>query len=57
MTYPPTVAPLFFLGVAALYVWRQAGARWFTAVYALINFYFVLAMSFLAGMAVTGSWL
>jgi len=31
--------------------------RWFTAIFALLNLYFMLAMSFLGGMAITGNWL
>ena len=33
------------------------GARWFASIYFVINLYFMIAMTFLAGMAVTGNWL
>jgi hypothetical protein len=31
--------------------------RWFVLLFILLNFYFMLAMTMLAGMAVTGDWL
>lgn len=31
--------------------------RWFASIYFVINLYFMIAMEFLAGMAVTGNWL
>jgi hypothetical protein len=36
---------------------RLNGARVFVAAFMLVNIYFTLSMSFLAGMAITGEWL
>jgi len=33
------------------------GARWFAAIYFVINLYFMLAISFSSSMAITGNWL
>ena len=55
--YPLVAAPFLFLLAVAVFTWRLRGARVFTLIYSFVNLYFVVAMSFLSGMAVTGSWL
>ncbi len=46
-----------FLAVAAAAVLRMRRGRIFTFLFAIANLYFVVAMTFLAGMAVHGIWL
>jgi hypothetical protein len=36
---------------------RFSGVRLFATCYAVVNLYFTLVMSFLAGMAIAGTWL
>ncbi|HLG90202.1 MAG TPA: hypothetical protein VKZ79_23770 [Alphaproteobacteria bacterium] len=55
--YPVDAALPIILVLDLYLIWRSAGARRFTAAYMLINLYFTLSISFLAGMAVTGNWL
>jgi hypothetical protein len=55
--YPHNAAPIVMVLVAAYLVWRLRGARLFTATFAAVNMYFMLAMHVLAGMAITGDWL
>jgi hypothetical protein len=55
--YVHKTAPIVMVSLAAYLVWRLRGARLFTATFAAVNFYFFLAMWFLAGMAITGDWL
>ena len=46
-----------FLAVALLLLVYLRGSRIFAALFTLMNGYFMLGMSFLSGMAVTGAWL
>jgi hypothetical protein len=55
--YPVYFGILLFLAYAIAMIVYLRGARWFVALFALPNLYFMLAMSFLAVMAVTGDWL
>jgi hypothetical protein len=43
------------IGLATILYLR--GARWFASVYFVINLYFMITMTLLASMAVTGDWL
>ncbi|MEH2480182.1 magnesium-transporting ATPase (P-type) [Nitrobacteraceae bacterium AZCC 2146] len=60
---PPWVQFIVGYGIFAFLVVGLAtiiylkGARWFASVYFVINLYFMLTMTFLASMAVTGNWL
>lgn len=55
--YPLDAIPLLFVVIVGVFTWRLRGARLFTLTYSLINMYFLLAIVFLSGMAVTGTWL
>ena len=46
----------FLLSGIGLIIYLR-GARVFATIYLIINLFFVLAMSFLASMAITGTWL
>jgi hypothetical protein len=46
-----------FLIAAAAIIFYLKGARWFAFIWFLMNLYFMLSMTLLAGMAVTGVWL
>jgi hypothetical protein len=46
-----------FLLVGLATILYLSGARWFASIYFVINLYFMIAMTLLAGMAVTGDWL
>ena len=55
--YPVKFGIWVYLALAIGLVAYLRGARWFAALFALLNLYFMLTMTFLAGMAVTGDWL
>ncbi|HSY81856.1 MAG TPA: hypothetical protein VK807_08845 [Gemmatimonadaceae bacterium] len=55
--FGPDVGIVLFLVTAVAFVWRARGARRFAVAYTMVNAYFVLAMSVLSSMAVTGVWL
>jgi hypothetical protein len=55
--YAHKAAPFVMILVAAYLIWRLRGARLFVATFAVANFYFLLVMWFLAGMAISGDWL
>ena len=55
--YPVKAAPVLMVMLTLFLIWRLRGARMFVATFAAVNFYFLLAMWFLAGMAITGDWL
>jgi hypothetical protein len=46
-----------YLALAVLLVAFMPQGRFFAALFAALNLYLMLAISFLAGMAVTGQWL
>jgi hypothetical protein len=46
-----------YLAIAAALILYLREARLFVVTFALLNFYFVLTMTLLASMAVTGDWL
>jgi hypothetical protein len=46
-----------FLLAGLITILYLRGARLFATVYFVVNLYFMIAMTFLAGMAVTGDWL
>jgi hypothetical protein len=46
-----------FLLVGIITIFFLKHARWFASICFFINLYFMIAMTFLAGMAVTGDWL
>jgi hypothetical protein len=45
----------FLLVGLAIIIWLK-GMRQFASIYFIVNFYFMIAMTLLAGMAVTGNW-
>jgi hypothetical protein len=54
-TVMASMAVFLLLGIGLIVYLR--GARWFAAIYFVINLYFTLAISFLSDMAITGNWL
>jgi len=48
---------LSFLLIGLISVVFLKGARWFASIYFVVNLYFMIAMTFLSSMAVTGDWL
>ena len=48
---------LLFLMLGIITIFFLKHARWFASICFVINLYFMIAMTFLAGMAVTGDWL
>jgi hypothetical protein len=52
-----TYGLVVFLITAAIAIWYLRGARLLASIFIAIHLYFMVAMSFLAGMAVTGVWL
>lgn len=57
VTWPVSDGLWVFLLVSSVLVLALRNGRTFAALFAFANFYFMLAMSFLAGMAITGVWL
>lgn len=57
VTYVIVVSLLTFLLYGLGTIAYLRGARWFAAIYFVINLYFMLALSFLSAQAVTGDWL
>ena len=55
--FPITTALLAYLAIALILIWVLRGARLLALLVAVLNLYFAVAMTFLAGMAVTGTWL
>jgi hypothetical protein len=55
--YPLAIAPWLYAVLAGLCVWRLPKARILAVTYSLLNLYFVLVCTFVAGMSVTGVWL
>jgi hypothetical protein len=54
----PVIAALFLeIALAILLVWWLRGVRPLVAAYSLLNVYFTLWIAFLAGMAISGTWL
>jgi hypothetical protein len=50
-----SIFAFLLVGLATILYLR--GARWFASIYFMINLYFMIAMTLLAGMAITGDWL
>jgi uncharacterized membrane protein len=48
---------LSFVVIGLMTIAFLQGGRWFASICFLINLYFMVAMTFLSGMAVTGDWL
>jgi hypothetical protein len=48
---------LSFLLIGLVSIIFLKGARWFASICFVINLYFMIAMTFLSAMAVTGDWL
>jgi hypothetical protein len=48
---------LSFLLIGLVSIIFLKGARWFASICSVINLYFMVAMTFLSAMAVTGDWL
>jgi hypothetical protein len=55
--YPVEAAPIAMLILSGWLFWWLNGARSFVAIFAAVNFYFLLVMCFLALMALSGDWL
>jgi hypothetical protein len=55
--YPLRVGIWVFSALAIGLIVCLREARWFVLLFILLNFYFMLAMTMLASMAVTGDWL
>lgn len=55
--WPLTVAIPMAGVLSLIFIVILRDARIFTIAFSLLNFYFVLGMVFLSGMAVTGTWL
>jgi hypothetical protein len=57
VAYPVSVLFCTFLVLGVALITYLRGARVFAVIYFLMNLYFVLAMSLLSGMAISGTWL
>ena len=55
--YPINFGLWIYIACAAGLIAYLSGARLFATLFALLNLYFMVAMTFLASMAVTGTWL
>jgi hypothetical protein len=57
VSYPVTYGLWVYLAIALGLIVYLRHLRWFIVLFALLNLYFMLAMSFLGGMAISGDWL
>jgi hypothetical protein len=55
--WPVKYGLFVFLALTAVLIFYSPQGRIFAALFAVLNLYFMVAMTFLAGMAVTGDWL
>jgi hypothetical protein len=57
VVWPVQYGVFVFIAVAAFLIIRMQQGRTFTALFAALNLYLMVGMTFMAGMAVSGTWL